>query len=61
MMCDECERAEGLAAVYLRKTNRHGWRPPAAAATAPRYRDDEGTPARPVLACTAASTPPASR
>jgi hypothetical protein len=56
MMCDECEQPEGLAAVYLRKTNRHGWRPPATAATAPRYRDEpeNAAAARPALACTAA-------
>jgi hypothetical protein len=38
-MCDECEQAEPLVAVYLRKANRHGWRPPVAAATMPRYDD----------------------
>ena len=29
-MCEECEQADGLAAVYVRKANRYGWRPPAA-------------------------------
>jgi hypothetical protein len=38
-MCEECEQAEPLAAVYLRKANRYGWRPPVAAATAPRHDD----------------------
>jgi hypothetical protein len=38
-MCDECEQAEPLVAVYWRKANRHGWRPPVAAATTPRYDD----------------------
>jgi hypothetical protein len=37
-MCEDCEQAE-LHAVYLRKANRYGWRPPAAV-TAPRYDDD---------------------
>jgi hypothetical protein len=44
-MCDECEQAEPLVAVYLRKANRHGWRPPVAAATTPRtddLPDDDG-------------------
>jgi hypothetical protein len=62
-MCDECEQAEPLAAVYLRKANRHGWRPPAAPRTAPRYRDDPGAaaPAATALACTAATEPLAPR
>jgi hypothetical protein len=42
-MCEECEQGEPLAAVYLRKANRYGWRPPVAA-TAPRCDDD--APAR---------------
>ena len=37
-MCEECEQGEPLAAVYLRKANRYGWRPPVAA-TAPRDED----------------------
>jgi hypothetical protein len=59
-MCGECEQTEGLAAVYLRKTNRYGWRPPAAPATAPRYHDEPaGTPSgtRPALTCSAAKRP----
>jgi hypothetical protein len=38
-MCEECEQDEPLVAIYLRKANRHGWRPPLAT-TAPRYEDD---------------------
>jgi hypothetical protein len=62
-MCDECEQAEPLTAVYLRKANRYGWRPPAAVATAPRYRDEDGRASSPrrTLACTAATEPLASR
>ena len=37
-MCEECEQAESLAAVYVRKANRYGWRPPQPA-TAPRSRE----------------------
>ena len=29
-MCEECEQGEPLVAVYLRKANRYGWRPPVA-------------------------------
>jgi hypothetical protein len=47
-MCEECEQAEPLAAVYWRKANRHGWRPPAAAATAVRYDDGVALRARAV-------------
>jgi hypothetical protein len=63
-MCDECEQAEPLTAVYLRKANRHGWRPPAKAATSPRYRDDDArlpASAPAPLACTAASATAGSR
>jgi hypothetical protein len=42
-MCEECEQAEPLAAVYWRKANRYGWRPPVAAT--PRY-DNGATPRR---------------
>jgi hypothetical protein len=35
-MCEECEQADSFAAVYIRKTNRYGWRPPAAVPTVPR-------------------------
>jgi hypothetical protein len=38
-MCDGCEQAEPLVAVYRRKANRHGWRPPLVAATTPRTDD----------------------
>jgi len=38
-MCEECEDATPLAAVHIRKANRFGWRPPVAAATAPRCDD----------------------
>jgi hypothetical protein len=61
MMCDECEQAEPLTAVYLRKVNRHGWRPPAAPRTPPRYRDEDPAGAPRSLACTAAAEPLASR
>jgi hypothetical protein len=37
-MCDECEEAVP-AAVFVRKLNRYGWRPSAAAAMAPRADD----------------------
>lgn len=43
-MCEECEQAEPLAAVYLRKENRYGWQPPVAAASAPLL--DNGAPPR---------------
>jgi len=37
-MCEDCEEA-ALATIYVRKVNRHGWRPPAAAATTPHLDD----------------------
>jgi hypothetical protein len=37
LMCEECEQAETLGAIYMRKANRYGWRPPAETTTAPRY------------------------
>jgi hypothetical protein len=47
LMCEECERAETLAAVYIRKANRYGWRPPAETATMPRYHDTAAAIAHP--------------
>ena len=34
-MCDECEEIEPLTVAYFGKLERKGWRPPAAAKTAP--------------------------
>lgn len=50
-MCDECEEAVP-AAVFVRKVNRYGWRPPAAAGTAP-HADDRPVDriATPAFAC----------
>ncbi len=47
-MCEECERAETLAAVYVRKANRYGWRPPAQAASVPRHADTTAVEPRPM-------------
>jgi len=55
-MCEDCEEAS-LAAVHVRKMNRYGWRPPAAAATPARL--DDGRAARaiaPAFACEPPST-----
>lgn len=46
-MCEECEQGEPLVAVYLRKANRYGWRPPVTA-TAPRTNDDVAAQLAPV-------------
>ena len=52
-MCEECEEA-ALTAVYVRKANRHGWRPPAAAATMPRLDDGRAAgDAAPLFVCEA--------
>ncbi len=39
MMCDECEEIEPLTVAYYGKADRKGWRPPAAAKTAPVHDD----------------------
>ena len=46
-MCEECEKGEPLVAVYLRKANRYGWRPPVAG-TAPRADDEAAHAPAPV-------------
>ena len=38
-MCDECEEIEPLTVAYYGTANRKGWRPPAAAKTAPVHDD----------------------
>jgi hypothetical protein len=38
-MCDECEEIEPLTVAYYGKADRKGWRPPAAAKTAPTNDD----------------------
>jgi hypothetical protein len=38
-MCDECEEIEPLTVAYYGKVDRKGWRPPAAAKTAPVHDD----------------------
>jgi hypothetical protein len=59
-MCGECEQAESLAAVYVRKANRYGWQPPVRVATTPHYDDHatsiESAPGR-GFSCAPASAP----
>jgi len=57
-MCEDCEEAS-LAAVYVRKVNRYGWRPPAAAATPPRLGD--GRESLPASAFSCAAPSPSAR
>ena len=45
-MCDECEEIEPLTVAYFGKLERKGWRPPAAAKTAP-INDDRVVSGRP--------------
>jgi hypothetical protein len=45
-MCDECEEIEPLTVAYYGKADRKGWRPPAAATTAP-INDDRLATGRP--------------
>jgi hypothetical protein len=60
-MCEDCEEAS-LAAVYVRKMNRYGWRPPAAATTMPRLGDGRvARSAAPAFACTPPSAEPSAR
>ncbi|HEY2137382.1 MAG TPA: hypothetical protein VGH49_15930 [Xanthobacteraceae bacterium] len=44
-MCDECEEIEPLTVAYFGKADRGGWRPPAAARTAP-VNDDRSLDVR---------------
>jgi len=45
-MCEDCEEIEPLTVAYYGKADRKGWRPPAAARTAPVH-DDRLVSARP--------------
>jgi hypothetical protein len=53
-MCEDCEEIEPLTVAYFGKADRKGWRPPAAARTAPVHDDRvvSGRPyAIPVFVC----------
>jgi hypothetical protein len=39
LMCEDCEEIEPLTVAYFGKTDRKGWRPPAAARTTPVHDD----------------------
>jgi hypothetical protein len=43
-MCEECEEAEPLYVAYFGKAGGNVWRPPQAAASEPRYRDQSDVP-----------------
>ena len=57
-MCEDCE--EALATVHVRKLNRHGWRPPAAAATTPHLDDGRAAPIE-AFACEPAASDAAAK
>jgi len=40
-MCEECEEIEPLTVAYFGKADRKGWRPPAAARSAPVNNDSD--------------------
>ena len=40
-MCEECEEIEPLTVAYFGKADRKGWRPPAAAKSAPLNNDGD--------------------
>ena len=51
-MCEECEEIEPLTVAYYGKVDRKGWRPPAAARTAPVHEEVSARPyAIAVFAC----------
>ncbi len=59
-MCEECEEIEPLTVAYYGKADRKGWRPPAAAKTAPVH-DDRVISARPYAIAVFVCEPAAPR